>query len=123
MDLDLTEIELGSDIGNLHLLRRQLNSVQSIRYEQQRKDELIFKLKERIRHLEGEAHSYEDIKEHVLMQSRHVMKMKDKEIQGRFAIVGEQVQNLKDQVQNSEEEHNATRKRYSTLNVDIILQC
>jgi hypothetical protein len=114
VDLDLSEIsiDLDSDIGNLQLLRKQLNSVQSIRYEQQRKDELIVKLKERIRHLEGESRSYEDIKEHVLMQSRHVMKIKEKEIQGRFAIVGEQMENLKEQVQNSEEEHNATRERY-----------
>lgn len=104
LDLDFTELELGSDIDNLKLLRKQLNSVQSIRYEQQRKDELIVRLKERVYNLERESRSYEDIKEHVLLQSRHVMTARDKEMQGKLDALHEQMDGLRQQVLVAEEE-------------------
>lgn len=113
IDLDFTELELGSDIDNLKLLRKQLNSVQSIRYEQQRKDELICRLKDRIRHLESESRSYEDIKEHVLMQSRHVMKVRDQEMQEKFAGLHRQMEGLHEKVRHAEDEQDKNQCRYS----------
>lgn len=111
IDLEFTELELGSDVGNLKLLQKQLNSVQSIRYEQQRKDELITRLKERVHFLETESRSYEDIKEHVLVQSRHVMKIRDQEMREKLSSLHEQMEGLRHKVRTSEEEQERNSSR------------
>ena len=111
MDLDLTEIGLDMDVDNLKLLQKQFTSMQNIRYEQQRKDELIYRLKERIKHLEQESHSYEDIKEHVLNQSRRVMEIRDQEMTERLSATRRQMELLVEQVEISEEKQQSINKR------------
>ena len=72
MDFDTSATDIDHDIENIRLLRKQLHSVQTIRKEQQRKDDLISRLKERIQQLEMQQVTYEALQDEFIVQTRRI---------------------------------------------------
>jgi hypothetical protein len=114
-NIDFSIVELDSEIENLKLLRKQLNSLHTIRLEQQRKDELIHNLKERIRFLEGQQKSYDELQEQLYFHSRRANAESEKNLDAKIGVLTEQVSALKMQVSQSEEVHEATINRFKVM--------
>ena len=113
-DFDACEHELNSEIENLKLLRQQLHSVQSIRNEQHRKDEIISKLKERVKALEQRQDSLDDIKDHFAFETRRVTSLYESELDVRVTSLQTQVETLKGEMQRADELRASERSKYAT---------
>ncbi len=92
------EIELDSDIENLKLLRKQLQSVHAIRMEQKRKDDTISRLRERIKALERQQVTYEELQEEFVIQVRRMSSLQEEQLETKIADLNSQLSSLQEQV-------------------------
>jgi chromosome segregation ATPase len=98
IDLDLCEAELDAEVQNLRLLRKQMQSIQSIKTELRKKDNLIAALKSKVISLETKLLSSEEEAEHLTAQLNTALHFHEADTLSRISGLQQQLKTLQQKI-------------------------
>lgn len=98
IDLDLCEAELDAEVQNLRLLRKQMQSIQSIKTELRKKDTLIATLKSKVISLETRLLSSEEEVEKLTAQLNTTLHFHEADTIARISNLQQQLKGLQQKI-------------------------
>jgi chromosome segregation ATPase len=107
IDLDLCEAELDAEVQNLRLLRKQMQSIQSIKTELRRKDNLIAVLKSKVISLETKLLSSEEEAEQLTTQLNTALHFHEADTLSRISGLQQQLGSLQQKIAELQEARDA----------------